>query len=298
MKKRNINPEPLGGDALPGPPANEEGPAPPHLAPPSGLSAGTGGSEGPANGPAFLPPEGPPPPPVQAWSGPEAPVPDHLPLPPPPAGPFADSVFAPALASADPPRNAAPLSADLPGPLEERVRRLEDALAQLVDLKGIETRVAERVAERLERDRKASPRSSPPPAGAIQAPLASPAAVLVDVGQRLLAAAPQAVPARPPGPPQQTWLLAELLAEARAIVRMYVDPRYSMPWLGRLLPLALLAAFITSYYWAPFTSVPVVGWLLNKVLDLVLGFVLFKVLGHEARRYRETAPDLPPNLRL
>jgi hypothetical protein len=30
----------------------------------------------------------------------------------------------------------------------------------------------------------------------------------------------------------------------------------------------------------------------------VLAFVLFKVLGQEARRYRETSPDLPPNLRL
>ena len=78
---------------------------------------------------------------------------------------------------------------------------------------------------------------------------------------------------------------------------MYVDPRYSMPWLGRLLPLVLLAAFIASYYWAPFTSVPGVGWLLNKALDLLIAFVLFKVLGHEARRYRETAPDLPPGLR-
>jgi hypothetical protein len=45
-------------------------------------------------------------------------------------------------------------------------------------------------------------------------------------------------------------------------------------------------------------GIPVVGGLLNKVIDLVLAFLLFKVLGHEARRYRETAPDLPPTLRL
>ena len=35
-----------------------------------------------------------------------------------------------------------------------------------------------------------------------------------------------------------------------------------------------------------------------KVLQLVIAFVLFKVLAHEARRYRETSPDLPPSLRL
>ena len=36
----------------------------------------------------------------------------------------------------------------------------------------------------------------------------------------------------------------------------------------------------------------------NKLIDLLLGFLLFKVLGYEARRYRLTAPDLPPTLRL
>jgi hypothetical protein len=71
-----------------------------------------------------------------------------------------------------------------------------------------------------------------------------------------------------------------------------------MPWLGRLLPLVLLAAFISSYYWAPLTALGGVGWLFNKAVDLLIAFVLFKVLCHEARRYRETAPDLPPNLRL
>jgi hypothetical protein len=33
-------------------------------------------------------------------------------------------------------------------------------------------------------------------------------------------------------------------------------------------------------------------------VQVVVGFLLFKVLAHEARRYRETAPDLPPSLRL
>jgi hypothetical protein len=33
-------------------------------------------------------------------------------------------------------------------------------------------------------------------------------------------------------------------------------------------------------------------------VDLLLLYSMFKILGHEARRYRETAPDLPPSLRL
>jgi hypothetical protein len=97
--------------------------------------------------------------------------------------------------------------------------------------------------------------------------------------------------------PHRGWLLFDALAEARAMVRMYFDPRYHLPWSARILPLVLLA-FILLSSWLPFMGIPLVGGLLNKVLDLILAFFLFKVLGHEARRYRETAPDLPPTLRL
>jgi hypothetical protein len=97
------------------------------------------------------------------------------------------------------------------------------------------------------------------------------------------------------------WLLFETVAEARAIFRMFVDPRYRLSWTGRLLPVALVVLFATSGWWAGcLTSINIfyIGAVLNKVLDLALGFVLFKVLGHEARRYRQTSPDLPPSLRL
>jgi hypothetical protein len=130
-----------------------------------------------------------------------------------------------------------------------------------------------------------------PPAGP------SAAGAWLGAGQHVLQAAAQA---SLPGAAhaRHAWLLAEALAEARAIVRMYLDPRYRLSWVGWLLPLVLLAAFFTSYYWVPFASVTVIGYLLNKLVDLLLAFVLFKVLTHEARRYRETAPDLPPTLRL
>jgi hypothetical protein len=48
----------------------------------------------------------------------------------------------------------------------------------------------------------------------------------------------------------------------------------------------------------PFASVPLFGWIPERVAQLVTAFLLFKVLGHEARRYRQTAPDLPRTLRL
>jgi hypothetical protein len=179
-------------------------------------------------------------------------------------------------------------------PLEQRVRRLEDAIAQLQDLQGIQTRVPERVPRPAQQGQPATPS------------LAS-ADLLLNVGKHLFeaAAAPVAQPAPPPparpplsGRARGVWLFWDIVAEARAILRMFVDPRYRMSWAGRLVPVGLAAAFVLSSWWVPGTSIPLVGFWVNKAADLVLAFVLFKVLGYEARRYRETAPDLPPMLRL
>ncbi len=65
-----------------------------------------------------------------------------------------------------------------------------------------------------------------------------------------------------------------------------------------MVPPILLGAIVLIHYWLPFAIIPIVGPILEKVGELVIAFMLFKVLGHEARRYRETAPDLPSSLRL
>jgi hypothetical protein len=116
---------------------------------------------------------------------------------------------------------------------------------------------------------------------------------LLEAGKRLLGSAPAQMRAA-----RRAWLFWDALAEARAIFRMYVDPRYRLSWSGRVVPPVLLVAFVTTGWWVPLTAVPGVGWVVRRAVELVLGFVLFKVLGYEARRYRETAPDLPPSLRL
>jgi hypothetical protein len=177
-------------------------------------------------------------------------------------------------------------------PLEMRIRRLEDALAQLQFMRAAEQRVTAQPGRQP--IPVATPVGSPPP----QAPTDK----LWDMGKRVLNAPVEVVRnlASPPGNPRarQAWLFFESVAEARAIVRMYTDPRYRLSWTTRILPPALLAMFVASWWWVPFTSFAVIGTLLNKVIDLLVAFVLFKLLAHEARRYRETAPDLPPSLRL
>lgn len=159
--------------------------------------------------------------------------------------------------------------------LERRVRRLEEAVTLL---QGRRTAAPAPTAIRLDVDKR-------PPSPA--APIAS--------------APPSPAPSIAPSVTRSSlmWLLWDTWAEARAIVRMFLDPRYQLPWSARVLPLVILAAILTSKFWVPFSSIPFLGdWLLVKLVDLLLAFLLFKWLGHEARRYRQTSPDLPANLRL
>jgi hypothetical protein len=165
-------------------------------------------------------------------------------------------------------------------PLEERVSRLEEALAHLQEMRGMK-RTPEPITATAATPVPQAPSERRGPAEGSR-PVSYPAA---------------AVAAMTKGA-RRRWPLFDAWTEARAIVRMFVDPRYSLPWSSRLLALVLLAAFVTSKFWLPLTSLPIAGTLFDKTVDLVLGFALFKVLGHEARRYRESAPDLPPSLRL
>lgn len=213
----------------------------------------------------------------------------RLPEPPPPS---LSAREAPPLAAVEPPP---PIPADGLS-LEQRIRRLEDALAQLQELRGGETRIV---------NQPTAPRpSSPPQPAPTAAPV--PTAALFDMGKRLIGVASQAI-ATAPAPPSQpltararaAWFLWDTWAEARAILRMFLDPRYHMTWSARIFPAVVLLAILFSKYWVPGSSIPFLGdWLLVKLVDTLLAFVLFKWLGHEARRYRQNSPDLPPSLRL
>jgi hypothetical protein len=180
------------------------------------------------------------------------------------------------------------------GALEQRVRRLEDAVASMQDTRQMEDRVAERVTERVTRKATHIPRESAP--------------LLVDATRRMLPAALDLVrsqdsgPRTPPVAPanaelRKPWLLSDLYSELRAIWRMFVDPRYRLSLIGRFVPAALLFLILTSWYWLPFASLlydlsRTVATLYVKVADLVLAYLLSKVLVRESRRYRETFPEL------
>lgn len=186
--------------------------------------------------------------------------------------------------------------------LEDRVRRLEDVVTSLQDTRGLEARVVESLTARVTQGRPAGLKES--------------AGLIIDAGRHLLPAAVDALKhgadvadaqagaqARAGAKGKRPWLLFEVYADLRAMVRMYVDPRYPLGWQGRLLPLILVGAILLSWLWLPGSAIlgslsGALGTLYMKIVDLALAFVLCKVVHREVRKYRETSPDLPASLRL
>jgi hypothetical protein len=165
-------------------------------------------------------------------------------------------------------------------PLEVRVSRLEDAVAHLQDTNQLEERVVERVSSRLKES-----------AATTQAATGFTARAARHAGSA--DATPHADNhflwrLRP------AWFVTEAYAEARAIIHMYFDRRYRLSWQGKVIPLVLLFFFATSWFWIPFTSV--LPWFIvspiNKTIELILAFLLFKFLSREASRYRAFLADL------
>jgi hypothetical protein len=191
-------------------------------------------------------------------------------------------------------------------PLEERLRRLEESIAQIADPKQIESRIAQRVSEHLAGERPIPvAQIAPAPSQGLNVTL--PPGLMLDMGKRVLTST--TAPARTAPHPdhaesalssgvRRTILFFDMLTEARAIWCMFTDPRYRMSWAGRLVPLALALFLLTSAFLVPGAQIPIFGTIIDKLIDLVPAFILFKLLTYEAHRYRATAPDLPPDLRL
>ena len=93
------------------------------------------------------------------------------------------------------------------------------------------------------------------------------------------------------------WLFHEIIPELRGMVSMFFDPRYELGVPVRVSTLVLLCMVVTSTWWVPFSSLPVFGFILDRGMMLVSGYLLFKLLSSESRKYRQTAPALPETLR-
>jgi hypothetical protein len=170
--------------------------------------------------------------------------------------------------------------------LEDRLQRLEDALAILQDTRRLEERIVERVSKRLKKDK--SP-GNQDPVGVVSGP-----AQENSVGPPLLLPLPESS-ASGGSFLRRPWVVFEAYDEARAILRMFFDSRYRATWVGRFVPPLILVAIMTSWLWLPGTSIlpSFIATLIDKVVDLLLAFAAFKILSREAHRYRAVIADLP-----
>jgi hypothetical protein len=160
--------------------------------------------------------------------------------------------------------------------LEQRVQRLEDAVASLQDTRPLEERISERVAARFQL------RPGPPP----------------DVADKVVTSLPPPPVPNPlpsaAGPPPasvlapHSWLLFDVLTELRAMVRMFFDVRYNVAWTTRLTVIVLAVLLALSEFWLKFlpcASIWLVGEVLDKLVVVALAFLIYKALSREAQRY-------------
>lgn len=169
--------------------------------------------------------------------------------------------------------------------IEARLRRLEDAVAGLQESRRAAATV---VASAAPSDGNsgmidASRRLLPLAMGMMRTsmgpvpPLATPVAVEQALGS-------------------QQWLVLEAYHDIRAIGKMFVDRRYRVRWSTWVVPIGVVAAMLLS--WMILGSIWIVGPWLDKIVDLILAFLAYKVLVREAQRYRATMGYAAPPRRL
>lgn len=183
-------------------------------------------------------------------------------------GSFSESEIFPA--PGEPPR-ALPVA--VPAALEQRVQRLEEAILGLHDLRQLEERVVQRVSQRLSTGADSngsyveSATNETPGWRASLGFMGSGSAAAAGSIRRALGAA---------------WNAG---GDLRWIVRMFFDRRYPLGWSVRLLPLAALLIILLS--WLLLSGIWVIGPWLDKAVDLVLAFFVYRMLSCEAARYRQ-----------
>ncbi len=147
--------------------------------------------------------------------------------------------------------------------LENRVRTLETKVAALPSVEQIETRITEQV------------KAMPPPVEPPVMPSFKDISIPIPSLNTLVNTA------------RTTWTLIEMLNELKMLFWTLFDRRYHMAWATRVIVTVLLVAILLSHWWLPFAFDNVIGRLWEKVINLLLGFVMFFILHFEMRRYQE-----------
>ena len=152
--------------------------------------------------------------------------------------------------------------------LGTRVQRLEHEVSALQDSSALEERVVERVTERLQKNVRSDQFTATPPPTAAREPFT------------------EAIPPRTAAD-NYAWLFFDMFTDARLMILMMLDRRYTVAWTTHLVVWLFIPAILTSGWWFPFAYLPFFGHPLDKLFDLLLAFGVYKALSRELHRYRE-----------
>ena len=68
---------------------------------------------------------------------------------------------------------------------------------------------------------------------------------------------------------------------------MLLDRRYTQAWTTHVIVWLFIPAILMSSWWFPLAYVPFLGSFLDKLLDLLLAFCVYKALSREVLHYRD-----------
>ena len=97
-------------------------------------------------------------------------------------------------------------------------------------------------------------------------------------------------------PARRTWFLTQLLAEFRLALRMYFDPHYRISRTTQFVLPGILLLMVTNYFLFAMLSVPVLNPILERLFDLALAIVGYKLLLRELGALPRS-PGLPGAVR-
>lgn len=91
---------------------------------------------------------------------------------------------------------------------------------------------------------------------------------------------------------RKPWLIIEVLREMMLALRMYFDPRYRVRRSTQLMVPLLLGGLILNYFFfAQLFDIWIISPISERLILLLLGVLLYKIVSREAARYRDVLAE-------
>jgi len=163
--------------------------------------------------------------------------------------------------------------------LEDRIRRLESALAERSAPPADEDVMAERVIAKLS-------------AIAGGARSAAERVLVLASDSESLPPPPQGAVLRPPvsavDPTNRKWFFTQFWSEIQLVFRMYFDPHYRLSRTTQFaIPGIALLLIFDYFFFSVWVSIVVVSPVMERLIAVCLGVLGYKLIVRELSRYRE-----------